>query len=65
MFLTTEGEVQRTPAMVARVIEAVARAHWRTVKAALAREGKKALTVRRTSREALRTSNARNGTGGA
>lgn len=47
------------------VVKAVARAYWRTVKAALAREGKKALTVRRTSREALRTSNARNGTGGA
>ena len=65
MFLMAEDDVRRMPPTVARVIEAVARAHWRTVKAALAREGKKALTVRRTSREALRTSNARNGTGGA
>jgi len=41
------GEAERLPMAAADVIRAVERAHWRTVKAALAREGKKALTARR------------------
>jgi hypothetical protein len=48
MFLMAEDDVRRMPPAVAKVLKAVARAHWRTVKAALAREGRKSLTTRRT-----------------